>query len=110
MVDIFRFHFRFQYKRTKKNMDLSKMLKVKKLTKEEAEKWLHEIGLAVSGTKEELISWIIKYKRYPKLVKKQKSRICHVSRPAVIGFFIIPVMTFMGLVLVQLDQTVFLLK
>ena len=46
------------------------MLKVKKLTKEEAEKWLHEIGLAVSGTKEELISRIIKYKRYLKLVKK----------------------------------------
>ena len=55
-------------------MDVSDIIKVKKFTKEKAEIWLHEIGLAVSGSKEELINRIIKYKRYPKLVKKLKSK------------------------------------
>ena len=55
-------------------MDVSDIIKVKKFTKEKAEIWLHEIGLAVSGSKEELINRIIKYKRYLKLVKKLKSK------------------------------------
>ena len=51
-----------------------KNLNVNKLSKEEAVEWLHDIGLAVSGTKEELINRIKKYKRYPKLVSKLRSK------------------------------------
>ena len=53
-------------------MDLIEILKIKKFSKEEAEKWLRDIGLAVTGNKDELINRIIKYKRYPKLVNKLK--------------------------------------
>ena len=53
-------------------MDLIEILKIKKFSKEEAEKWLRDIGLAVTGNKDELINRIIKYKRYPKLKLKAK--------------------------------------
>ena len=44
------------------------------LSKEEASKWLCDLGLAVSGTKQELNIRISKYKRYPNLVKKLRQR------------------------------------
>ena len=43
-------------------------------TKEEASKWLSNLGLAVSGTKEELLSRIATYRKWPKLVEKLKAR------------------------------------
>ena len=48
------------------------MTNVNSLTKEEAAKWLGNLGLAVSGTKKELTVRIIKYLRYPKLINKLK--------------------------------------
>lgn len=44
------------------------------LTKEEAVKWLSNLGLQVTGSKEELINKIKKYQLYPNLVKKLRSR------------------------------------
>eukprot|EP00111_Clytia_hemisphaerica_P009720 TCONS_00028513-protein len=43
-------------------------------TKEDASKWLSNLGLAVSGTKEELLTRISGYQKWPKLVEKLKSR------------------------------------
>ena len=43
-------------------------------TKEQALKWLRDHGLAVSGTKEVLITRIKKYIRYPKLIDRLKGR------------------------------------
>ena len=48
------------------------MTNVNSLSKEEAAKWLGNLGLAVSGTKKELTVRIIKYLRYPKLINKLK--------------------------------------
>ena len=39
---------------------------VSKFTKEQAAKWLGDFGQAVSGTKEELITRINKFIKYPK--------------------------------------------
>ena len=41
-------------------------------SKEELMKWLRNLGLSVSGTKEELLTRIRKYERYPNLIKKLK--------------------------------------
>ena len=43
-------------------------------TKDQAYSWLKERGLAVSGTKEELLVRIGKYIRYPHLVKRLHAR------------------------------------
>lgn len=43
-------------------------------TKETAAKWLANLGVACSGTKEELISRIKTFKKYPKLVSKLQKR------------------------------------
>ena len=43
-------------------------------TKETAAKWLANLGVACSGTKEELISRINTFKKYPKLVSKLQKR------------------------------------
>lgn len=43
---------------------------VSKFTKEQAAKWLGDLGQAVSGTKEELITRINKFIKYPKLTNK----------------------------------------
>ena len=59
-------------KHKKSNMDLAEIVRIKKFSKEEAEIWLRDIGLAVSGNKDDLINRIIRYKFYPKLVNKLK--------------------------------------
>ena len=51
-----------------------KSLNVNEFSREEAVEWLRDVGLAVSGTKEELINRIKKYKRYPKLTNKLRSK------------------------------------
>ena len=43
-------------------------------TKQNAEKWLSDLGLSVTGTKEELVNRKRKYERYPKLVEKLRNR------------------------------------
>ena len=43
-------------------------------TKETAARWLADLGVACSGTKEELISRIKTFKKYPKLVSKLQKR------------------------------------
>ena len=43
-------------------------------TKEEATEWLRDIGLSVTGTKDELLNRIVKYTRYPKLVERLRSK------------------------------------
>jgi len=48
------------------------MDKVSGYSKEQAIEWLRNIGLATSGTKQELVSRIKKYKKYPKLLSKLK--------------------------------------
>ena len=53
------------------------MDEVHNLTKEQAQEWLRNLGLAVSGTKEELINRIKKYIRYPNLVQRLKGRANH---------------------------------
>jgi len=50
------------------------MDKVSGYSKEQAIEWLRNIGLATSGTKQELVSRIKKYKKYPKLLSKLTSR------------------------------------
>ena len=44
------------------------------MTRDEAAKWLSDLGLAISGTKDELFARISKFKRFPNLVKKLRSR------------------------------------
>ena len=44
-------------------------------TKEQATEWLRNVGLAVSGSKEELNTRIQKYLRYPKLLEKLQNRV-----------------------------------
>ena len=53
-------------------MELNKPLA--EFTAEECTKWLRELGLGVSGNKEELQVRIRKYLRYPKLVTKLKAK------------------------------------
>ena len=43
-------------------------------TKEKAAEWLSKLGLAVSGTREELITTIRLCKRIPRLVEKLRNR------------------------------------
>ena len=43
-------------------------------TKQNAAKWLSDLGLSVTGTKEELVNRKRKYERYPKLVEKLRNR------------------------------------
>lgn len=49
-------------------------MEIEKYTKEEALEWLRDIGLALHGTKDELINRIKKYIRYPKLVARLRGR------------------------------------
>jgi len=49
---------------------------VNKFSKEEASKWLKDIGLSTSGSKDELINKIKTYLRYPCLVEKLKTKAC----------------------------------
>ena len=44
------------------------------MTKEEATKWLGDLGLSVSGKREELLLRIQKYIRYPNLIDKLKQK------------------------------------
>ena len=46
-------------------------------TKDKAVEWLRDIGLSVSGTRDELLTRIRKYMRYPNLVEKLKSKAHH---------------------------------
>ena len=50
------------------------MVDVDKFSKDDAQKWLREHGLQVSGNKEELLSRIKKFLPYPNLLKKIKNR------------------------------------
>ena len=47
---------------------------VENFTKNQAIAWLRDLGLAVSGTKEKLITRIKKYISYPNLVDRSKGR------------------------------------
>ena len=47
---------------------------VNNFTKEEAQKWLKDHGLTVSGTRDELLMRIRKFSKFPKLWTKLKSR------------------------------------
>lgn len=53
---------------------MSKTKSVATFSKEECVTWLKEAGLSISGSKEELQIRINKYKRYPNLVNRLKSR------------------------------------
>ena len=63
-------------------------------TKDEAAEWLRELGLAVSGTRDELIKRIRKYMRYPKLINKLKLKASrHFSFPSSLNPNSIPPVT-----------------
>ena len=50
-------------------------VKVDSMNKEQAAKWLGELGLFVSGKKEQLIQRVKLYNRCPKLVDKLKKKV-----------------------------------
>ena len=51
---------------------MEREIPIRVLCKEELMKWLKNLGSSVTGTKEELLTRIKKYQRYPNLIKKLK--------------------------------------
>ena len=50
-------------------------LPVSQWTKEQCIEWLNGIGVRHTGTKEELLTRVTKYKKFPSLIKKLKHRV-----------------------------------